>query len=116
MRIPYCLPDDEAFVDRFQTSAARMTEIWSKILQDTYARGELFTLQLHPERIDFFREALRSLLRDARSRERGVWIATLDEIARWGGMSDVERETIISALGERRKNLDVPEIAVPPLA
>ena len=41
---------------------------------------------------------------------------TLDEIARWSGMTDRERETIISALAERRKDLNVPEIAVPPLA
>ena len=50
---------------------------------------------------------------------RGVCIGccrTLDEIARWGGMTERERETIMGALGERRKALDVPEIAVPPLA
>jgi predicted Fe-S protein YdhL (DUF1289 family) len=50
---------------------------------------------------------------------RGVCIGccrTLDEIARWGGMTDRERERIMSSLGERRKSLDVPEIAVPPLA
>jgi len=41
---------------------------------------------------------------------------TLDEIARWGSMTERERETIMGALGERRKALDVPEIAVPPLA
>ena len=41
---------------------------------------------------------------------------TLDEIAGWGGMSDRERENVMSGLGERRKKLDVPEIAVPPLA
>ena len=50
---------------------------------------------------------------------KGVCIGccrTLDEIASWGGMSDRERERIMSGLGERRKTLDVPEIAVPPLA
>jgi uncharacterized protein len=41
---------------------------------------------------------------------------SLDEIARWGGMSDRERDEIMSDLGERRKRLDIPEIAVPPLA
>ena len=50
---------------------------------------------------------------------RGVCIGccrTLDEIARWGAMSDGEREIVMRQLGERRKRLDVPEIAVPPLA
>ena len=50
---------------------------------------------------------------------KGVCIGccrTLDEIARWGGLTDPERERIMARLGERRKSLDVPEIAVPPLA
>ena len=41
---------------------------------------------------------------------------TLDEIARWGGMSDSERSQVMGELEERRKRLDIPEIAVPPLA
>jgi uncharacterized protein len=50
---------------------------------------------------------------------RGVCIGccrTLDEIARWSGMSEAEREKVLSVLGERRKALDIPEVAVPPLA
>ena len=50
---------------------------------------------------------------------RGVCIGccrTLDEIARWGGMSDTERKLVMEALDGRRKRLDVPEIAVPPLS
>jgi uncharacterized protein len=50
---------------------------------------------------------------------RGVCIGccrSLDEIARWGGMSDAERLEVLDKLPERRRRLDVPEIAVPPLA
>ena len=50
---------------------------------------------------------------------RGVCIGccrSLDEIARWSGMSDSERQKIMADLGERRKKLDIPEVAVPPLA
>jgi predicted Fe-S protein YdhL (DUF1289 family) len=50
---------------------------------------------------------------------RGVCVGccrTLDEIGRWGLMSDVEREAVMSGLAERRKKLDIPEVAVPPLA
>lgn len=50
---------------------------------------------------------------------RGVCIGcgrTLDEIARWGGMSEAEQSAIMNSLAERRKKLDIPEIAVPPLA
>jgi hypothetical protein len=53
--------------------------MWRGIF-DQPTRGELFTLQLHPERIDFFREALRGAAR-TRSREPAVWIATLDDRA-----------------------------------
>ena len=50
---------------------------------------------------------------------RGVCMGccrTLDEIARWGGMSDQEQFQVLEQLPERRRRLDVPEIAVPPLA
>ena len=50
---------------------------------------------------------------------RGVCIGccrSLDEIARWSGMTDSERAQVMSGLPERRKKLDIPEIAVPPLA
>jgi predicted Fe-S protein YdhL (DUF1289 family) len=50
---------------------------------------------------------------------RGVCLGccrTLDEIARWAQMDDAQREAIIGELRERRKRLDVPEVAVPPLA
>ncbi len=51
--------------------------------------------------------------------QRGVCLGccrSLDEIAAWGGMTDEERETIIAALPERKRRLDVPEVAVPPLS
>jgi predicted Fe-S protein YdhL (DUF1289 family) len=50
---------------------------------------------------------------------RGVCIGccrTLDEIARWSGMPEGERQEIVQQLTERRRRLDLPEIAVPPLA
>jgi predicted Fe-S protein YdhL (DUF1289 family) len=51
--------------------------------------------------------------------QRGVCLGccrTLDEIAAWGSMSEVEREGVMAGLPERRKKLDVPEVSVPPLA
>jgi peptidoglycan/xylan/chitin deacetylase (PgdA/CDA1 family) len=84
IEIPVCLPDDEIPLDRMYIhDAGYLGGMWKRIFEHTYARGELFTLQLHPERIDFFADALRGLLSDARSREPAVWIATLDEVARW---------------------------------
>ncbi len=50
---------------------------------------------------------------------RGVCIGccrSLDEIARWAQMTDSERATVMTQLQGRRERLDVPEVAVPPLA
>ena len=50
---------------------------------------------------------------------RGVCLGccrSLDEIARWSAMSDEERAAVMTQLPARRKTLDIPEIAVPPLA
>ena len=43
---------------------------------------------------------------------------TLDEIARWGAMSDQERDRILAELPKRElpRDLDVLEVPVPPLA
>ena len=41
---------------------------------------------------------------------------TLEEIARWSSLSEEERTRIMSGLTARKRTLDIPEIAVPPLA
>ena len=84
VRIPYCLPDDEALVDRLHLSnPTAMAEIWLEMLTSTYQAGELFTLGLHPERIHLCQAALKVVLEKARTLSPCVWIARLDEIAAW---------------------------------
>ncbi len=84
VRIPYCLPDDEALVERLQLKDPQnMAEIWLAILENVYDSGELFTLGLHPERILHCRDALRFVIEKAYSLSPGVWITRLDEIAKW---------------------------------
>jgi hypothetical protein len=84
VRIPYCLPDDEALVERFRLSQAEtMTQIWEAILMESHRLGELFTLGLHPERIAHCETALVRILQRARQLAPPVWFARLDEIARW---------------------------------
>lgn len=84
VRIPYCLPDDEALVDRLHiTEASVMAEIWLAMLDLIYQTGELFTLGLHPERTSVCKGALQALLTKAHSLSPSVWIARLDEIASW---------------------------------
>lgn len=51
--------------------------------------------------------------------QRGVCLGcarTLEEIGRWGAMTPAEREDVLAALPARRKDLDIPEVSVPPLA
>lgn len=83
VRIPVAIPDDEIMVDRLHLGPAQQTEAWTRILDDTYDRGELFTIQLHPERIGHCRVALATVLMDARTRPEPVWFANLGDVARW---------------------------------
>ncbi len=82
--IPVSLPDDEMLVERLKLiDGERIGNIWRAILDMSYEYGELFTLQLHPERIRVCYPALESLLQLAVSMKPGVWIARLSEVAEW---------------------------------
>lgn len=83
VRIPCCLPDDEALVDRFQMSSARMTELWLTILKRTHAAGEIFTVALHPERILLCQQSLHQVLQAAYELRPPVWITQLCQVAEW---------------------------------
>jgi hypothetical protein len=83
VELPVAVPDDEIMVDRLHLNADAQASAWSAILALTHTRGELFTLQLHPERIFECAQALETVLAQARRALPPVWIATLDEIAAW---------------------------------
>jgi predicted Fe-S protein YdhL (DUF1289 family) len=61
---------------------------------------------------------LKVCLMDPRSALCKGCFRTLDEIARWGSMSDEERDRVLLLLEERKGNgaSDVAEVSVPPLA
>ncbi|MFX1475660.1 MAG: hypothetical protein ACFFCO_09345, partial [Promethearchaeota archaeon] len=50
VEIPVSLPDDEMLGDRLRGGTGLVERAWRRILAETYQRGELFTIQLHPER------------------------------------------------------------------
>lgn len=81
--LPVALPDDEVMVDRLHLDPATQAELWLGVLEMTHARGDLFTIQLHPERIDDCAYALETVLQDARLRRPGAWLARLEEVASW---------------------------------
>ncbi|HZD60846.1 MAG TPA: hypothetical protein VE439_10400, partial [Anaerolineae bacterium] len=64
--------------DRF-----KIASIWEAILKKSYERGELFTIQLHHERIGFCGTALIQVLERASSFQPQIWIAQLKDIADW---------------------------------
>jgi hypothetical protein len=84
VRIPCSIPDDEAAVDRLRLSSPRpIADLWLDGFRATHDRGELLTLAVHPERIALCGPAIAEVLAEARSSSARVWIARLDEIARW---------------------------------
>jgi len=84
VEIPVSLPDDEILLDRLDGATKGLVEkVWRRILAETHRRGELFTLQLHPERIDRCADGLSAVLAEARMLAPSVWLARLDEIAAW---------------------------------
>jgi peptidoglycan/xylan/chitin deacetylase (PgdA/CDA1 family) len=83
VEIPVSLPDDEILGDRLGGGNDLVERVWRRILVDTHRRGELFTIQLHPERIDGCAQGLSVVLSEARRLAPPVWLARLDEIAAW---------------------------------
>lgn len=84
VRIPCCLPDDEALVDRLRIrSPEAIARLWLGIFRATDQRGELLTLQVHPERIEACAAGVDAVLQAARATRPGTWVACLEEIANW---------------------------------
>lgn len=83
--IPVALPDDEILVDRLGIKDSKeIGQLWIKIMEDTYERGGIFTLNLHPERFRICREAMEALLRRAAEySEPSIWVTSMREIADW---------------------------------
>jgi peptidoglycan/xylan/chitin deacetylase (PgdA/CDA1 family) len=113
IEIPVSLPDDEALVDRLRiTDKTKIGDIWVRILEKTYERGEIFTLQLHPERIFLCDKALEMVLSQARQKNPPVWIAQLGEIAKWWKEKDkFEAKVQRVAKNEYRINLSCSDRA-----
>lgn len=84
LEIPVSFPDDEMMVERLGlTETAAQTALWTAVLARSHTQGELFVLQLHPERFSLCADALAEVLTGARRLQPPVWIASLGEIAGW---------------------------------
>ena len=82
--IPVALPDDEILVDRLGIKDSEtIGQIWIEIMEDTYERGGVFALQLHPERFHICQEAMEALLQRAVHYKPSMWITSMRKIAEW---------------------------------
>ena len=82
--IPVTLPDDEMLIDRYRVGDSNVVEkIWTDILEKTRERGEIFVLQLHPERFAICKDAMEGLLNKALRPEQGIWVTGMKQIAEW---------------------------------
>ncbi len=97
VRIPYCLPDDEAVVDRLRLDPYEISRVWAEMFRMIHARGEVFTLAVHPERIDQCADGIAAVLREAAAARPAVWLARLDEVARWWRARTGARVEIVDA-------------------
>jgi hypothetical protein len=84
VRIGCCLPDDESLVERLgPISPDAIAAIWLDAERAAFERGELLTLQIHPERVDACAVGVAAVLDAASARRPSVWVASLGEIATW---------------------------------
>lgn len=83
IEIPVSLPDDDMVLDRIGNKTPQfLFNVWLQILENVRNRREVFVLQAHPERYDFFYIALSQLIYQANT-YGDVWITNLGEIANW---------------------------------
>ena len=110
VEIPVSLPDDEILIDRLGSPSELVTQTWLSMLAQSYQRGELFTLQLHPERTALCADSLLTVLAEARQQSPAVWCARLDEIATWWrARSTASLEISSESDGEYHCHVDGPE-------
>lgn len=83
LEVPVSLPDDD-LLERIGLKDNKLAgKIWCDILRESHSRGEIFTLQLHPERIYMFKDSLESVIQNAKKLYPGVWISSLGNVYDW---------------------------------
>jgi peptidoglycan/xylan/chitin deacetylase (PgdA/CDA1 family) len=83
VHIPVTIPDDEILVDRLGLTPQEQGAVWGSMLETIHERGDLFTIQLHPERWSLCASAVATVVSSAAQLPGGVWTACLHEIASW---------------------------------
>ena len=83
IEIPVSVPDDDMLIERLGIkNSHRLTTIWNRMLDEIRKKGELFVLQVHPERFFEFRTAVERLIHQA-AEDGDVWFTSLGELTDW---------------------------------
>ncbi len=90
IEIPVSLPDDDVLLDREKFSPDKILSLWLDMLKICHERNEVFTLQLHPERIYELDNVLKKLIEAAKKSNPPLWITTLGELAKWQAQQGIE--------------------------
>ncbi|MCX6031262.1 MAG: polysaccharide deacetylase family protein [Chloroflexi bacterium] len=84
LEIPVSFPDDEMLVERLRLrSPEQLAAYWIAAFDACHARGELFVLQLHPERFELCADAVETLLRHVQALGSAVWRPSLRDVSDW---------------------------------
>ena len=84
LELPVSFPDDEMLVERLRLrDGETIAQHWIAAFNQCHARGELFVLQLHPERFPLCAAALERLLDHVTCLGPAVWRASLGDVAIW---------------------------------
>ena len=103
--LPMALPNDRVLADMLRQPAGSAGSVWLRILQRVHRLGELMVVNLSPDRLPRYRQALEMVLSRAREYTPGVWVATMDEVARW--WQDRQAVTLsLRHLGQNEYQLD----------
>jgi hypothetical protein len=101
VQIPVCVPDDEMLVDRLHLTDHACGIAWCAILETTHEQGDLFTMQVHPERFIRSARAVMAVLQRAADLPGGVWAARLEEITAWWRARAACRIELGNTVGDR---------------
>lgn len=83
VRIPVSIPDDEIMLDRLHLDEVQREATMLDMLAWTHERGDMLTMQVHPERFPRFAATIAAVLDEAARLPGGAWLAPMGEVARW---------------------------------
>jgi peptidoglycan/xylan/chitin deacetylase (PgdA/CDA1 family) len=100
VEIPVSVPDDDILVERLGIkNQMTIGTIWMTMLKDIHLKGEMLTIQLHPERFLNCKDGLKNVIEHAQSMG-DVWITSLNKISKWW----LERNNIRLTIHKQKGN------------